>query len=323
MDDNERIVNFPSLLLKQKERVVNALPAHIDINRMMSLAMSAYRANIDLGKCDPDTVLGAIIKCAQLGLEPNSRGQAYLIPYYNKQTGIHECQLVPGWRGLVDLVNNAGKAAVTSGAVFEGDEFDLQLGTSPALKITPRFQHDTPDKITHFWAIGEIFGAERPIIEVWSTGRVEKHRDKYNKVGKRHYSFREWEMYGRKVVVLQVLKYLPQSPELRSAIELSDSGEVGAQHFTTEKVIDGSWQPEYEADDDQATKMPARASERAEKPDQAFTKIGPGQTKTIQAKLDAFDVPVDKFLAAFDIEAIGDLTTRGYRDALAWIEGAS
>lgn len=323
MDEEQQIANFPTLLVKHKEKIGNALPAHIDIKRMMSIAMSAYRQNPELGKCEPDTILAAVIQSAQLGLEPNSRGQSFLVPYFNKRKGVHECQLVPGWRGLTDLLARAGKASVDSGVVYEGDEFDLTLGSDPKLTVRPKFQADHYGAITHFWAIGTIFGSPRPIIEVWSKDRLMRHRDKYNKVGERHYSFREWEMYGRKVVTLQVLKYLPQSTELRMAVELADSGEVGAQHLSTEKVIDGSWQPVYEADDEAPVDMPARASERAEKPAQAGATIGPGQTKTIQAKLGAFDVPLGKFLSAFDVEELGHLPVKQYRDALAWIEGAS
>ena len=53
-----------------------------------------------------------------------------------------------------------------------------------------------------------------PIIELWRVSKIEKHRDKYNKVGRKHYSFRDWEMYARKVPLLQVLKYMPCSIEV-------------------------------------------------------------------------------------------------------------
>ena len=57
--------------------------------------------------------------------------------------------------------------------------------------------------------------------------KIRKHRDKYNKVGGDHYSYRDWEMYARKVPLLQVLKYMPQSIELSNAIAASNAAEAG------------------------------------------------------------------------------------------------
>ena len=67
-----------------------------------------------------------------------------------------------------------------------------------------------------------------PIIELWRVSKIEKHRDKYNKVGRKHYSFRDWEMYARKVPLLQVLKYMPCSIEVSNALAVSHAAEAGA-----------------------------------------------------------------------------------------------
>ena len=66
-----------------------------------------------------------------------------------------------------------------------------------------------------------------PIIELWRVSKIEKHRDKYNKVGRKHYSFRDWEMYARKVPLLQVLKHMPCSIEVSNALAVSHAAEAG------------------------------------------------------------------------------------------------
>ncbi len=66
-----------------------------------------------------------------------------------------------------------------------------------------------------------------PIIELWRVSKIKKHRDKYNKQGQKHYSFRDWEMYARKVPLLQVLKYMPCSIEVANAIALCDATDRG------------------------------------------------------------------------------------------------
>ena len=234
--------NFPAMLKAFLPEINRALPRHLKGDRMARIALTAFRRTPKLAECDPRSVFAAVIQAAQLGLEPDTMGRAYLIPYGS------ECQFVPGWKGLVDLVNRSGAGNCWAYPVFEGDDFDYQLGSEPKISHKPRGESD-PDKITHVYAVGRVKGQEWPIIEVWPIGRVEKHRNRYNKVGKRHYSFDNWEMYARKVVLLQVIKYMPASPELVRTIELNDAAEIGEQHLTISDAIDGTFTSATEAVD--------------------------------------------------------------------------
>ncbi len=228
--------DFPALLEKFKGEIARALPKHLNPDRMARIALTSFRRTPKLAQCDPRSVFAAVIQASQLGLEPDMLGRSYLIPY--KQ----ECQFVPGWKRLVELVNRAGLASVWTGAVHQGDDFEYALGDSPYLKHRPG-PEDAEDKITHVYAIGRVKGSEWPVIEVWPIDRVRKHRDRYNKVGTKHYSFDAWEMYARKVPLLQVLKYMPASAELTTAIAMSHAAERGAQGLTVEDAIEGTWTP--------------------------------------------------------------------------------
>jgi recombination protein RecT len=228
--------DFPALLERFKPEISRALPRHLNADRMCRIALTTFRKNPALGRCDPLSVFAAVIQSAQLGLEPDTLGRSYLIPYGK------ECQFVPGWKGLTDLVNRAGQATVWTGAVFDGDAFEFALGDSPFIRHQPAGESD-PDKLTHVYAVGRVKGAEWPVIEVWPIARVRKHRDRYNKVGNRHYSHQNWEMYARKVVLLQVIKYMPASADLAAAISLNDAAEIGQQNLTVQDAIDGTWVP--------------------------------------------------------------------------------
>jgi recombination protein RecT len=228
--------NFPAMLEQFKGEIARALPKHLNPDRMVRIALTAFRLNPKLAECDPKSVFAAVIQASQLGLEPDTLGRSYLIPYGR------ECQFVPGWKGLVDLVNRSGNATVWTGAVFKGDEFDFALGDRPFITHKPCGEDDE-NLITHVYAVGRIKGAEWPVIEVWPMSRVKRHRDRYNKVGKRHYSFENMEMYARKVVLLQVIKYMPASPELAAAISLNDAAEIGSQGLTVKDAIEGTWVP--------------------------------------------------------------------------------
>ena len=234
----EKPKGFPALLEAYKGEVAKALPEHLrkNIDRYTRVALTCFRQNPKLADCDPRSVFAAVILSGQLGLELGVLGQAYLVPYKGEAT------FVPGWRGYVDLVHRSGRAVAWTGAVFEGDEFDYAMGDAPFVKHKPAGEDD-PAKLTHTYAIGRIRGIDWPIIEVFTAQRIAKHLKRYNKVGERHYAFANYEMYARKIALLQVIKYLPASVELGQLIALDSMAESAkGQNLTVKDAIDGAFE---------------------------------------------------------------------------------
>lgn len=209
--------------------IERALPKHMNADRMMRLALTAFSTTPALRDCTPRSILASIVVSGQLGLEPGVGGQAYLIPYKDKRAGVTTCTLVPGWRGLVGLLNNSGRATAWTGAVFQGDDWEIELGSSPRCRHVPGANYGDHAKMIWVYACGKVNGSEQPVVEAWPISRVIAHRDHYNKVGSSHYSYGNLEMYARKVVLLQVLKYMPQSIELQNASAVADLAAVGRQ----------------------------------------------------------------------------------------------
>lgn len=210
--------------LKQKVPTLKVMT--LSAGRIIHTALVQMSQTPTLLECSAKSIYQSICNAVSMGLEITG-GQGYLVPYKGK------CQFIPGWQGLVDLVSRTGRANVWAQAVFEGDEFEWALGDSPFVRHKPMGEDD-PTKITHVYAIGRVKGSDWPNIEVWTMDRVRKHLKKYNKVGARHYAYDNMEMYGRKVVLLQVLKYMPKSQEVESAIEASHRAESGIDY-----TIDG------------------------------------------------------------------------------------
>jgi recombination protein RecT len=206
---------------KLKPQLDLALPRHLNADRMARLALTAFSISPQLQQCDPKSIAAAIMTAGQLGLEPGVNGAGFLIPY--KTT----CTFVPGWKGLVDLVSRSGRGTVFTGVIFKDQEYTFTDGARRDLIIHNETDLEAAEDITHAYAIGWVKDASMPIIELWSIAKITKHRDKYNKVGGKHYSFRDWEMYCRKVPLLQVLKYMPCSVELSNAIAVSHASEAG------------------------------------------------------------------------------------------------
>lgn len=215
------VVAFSGFMDKFKPQLALALPAHMNADRMARLALTAFSSSIALQNCEPKSIAASIMTAGQLGLEPGVNGAGFLIPYGRT------CTFVPGWKGLVDLVARSGRGTVYTGVIFKDQDYTFIDGAKRDLVIHNETELDDPDDITHAYAIGWVRDASMPIIELWSVAKITKHRDKYNKVGKKHYSYRDWEMYCRKVPLLQVLKYMPASVELSNAVAISNASEAG------------------------------------------------------------------------------------------------
>lgn len=121
--------------------------------------------------------------CSVLGIEPNTpMGHAYLVPFKNsKRGGQYDCQLIIGYRGLAELMYRSGiVSSVRSIPVFEGDEFDYELGLHPDIKHRPGKDADrgaNPDKLTHVYPLIHLREpGMQPIWDVLNRAQVEQRR---------------------------------------------------------------------------------------------------------------------------------------------------
>lgn len=119
----------------------NAMPrGGVSGEKMARVALTEVRKVPKLALCEPDTLYGAIIQCAQLGLEPGSTlGFAYLIPYEMTRDGgkVFECQLQIGYKGFVQMIHRGGGASVQCEVVYSRDEFEFEYGLNERLRHVP------------------------------------------------------------------------------------------------------------------------------------------------------------------------------------------
>jgi recombination protein RecT len=202
--------------------------------RFGQLAMMEIRRNPKLFECDPMSILGCLMTSASLGLQLGVGGQAYLIPFKG------ECTFVPGWKGLMSLMHRTKSADVWTEVVREGDVFKAYYGTTPEIEHEKKGSRMA--KITHFYACGHVRGAKHPVFDVWTMDEILDHRSRFNKSGDKHYSYKSpegMEAYGRKIPLLQVLKYMPVSFEMEQATDLDMAAETGTQRIRPNDVIEG------------------------------------------------------------------------------------
>lgn len=175
-----RIGTMLELLKKQKPEIAKLLPAEMDIDRFMRIALSVLRTTPKLDQCTPSSFLGALMTCAQLALEPGPTGEAYIIPRgknigtYEQPNWIQEAHFELGYQGMIALFWRHPLAAnIDTQAVHENDEFDFQYGTDGYLRHKPA-RKDRGDVIC-WYAVARLTNGGF-LFRVMYRDEVEAHR---------------------------------------------------------------------------------------------------------------------------------------------------
>ncbi|MEK9722354.1 MAG: recombinase RecT [Rhodospirillaceae bacterium] len=219
------------LLAERRGAISQAIPRTMNPERLLRVAQTAVTTTPGLLDCTVPSLLGALMTCAQLGLEPNSPlGHAYLLPYKNKRKGVTEAQFVAGYRGLIDLAYRSGKlASIVAHAAHEGDLFEYAFGSEDYIRHVPC---DRPGDTTHFYAVAKTTTGGH-VLDVLRVAEVEAIMAGSQSRGKWGPWKDQFDEMGRKTAVRRLSKYLPQTPETAQAVALDEQAERGvSQGFT-------------------------------------------------------------------------------------------
>lgn len=194
------------------KQFATALPKHINSERFVRIAITTIRQNPKLAKCSQESLLGALMVSAQLGLEPGTLGQCYLIPFENKKAGTVECQFQIGYKGLIELLRRSGQLSdIYSYTVYENDDFNIEYGLSRTLTHKPNF--DERGEIKGFYAVAILKDGAKA-FEYMTKDEVVKHEEKYRKGSYKNDVWnKNFEEMAQKTVVKKLLKWLPVSVE--------------------------------------------------------------------------------------------------------------
>lgn len=210
-----------------KKQMALALPKHLTAERLARIATTEIRRVPALASCSPESFLGAIMQCAQLGIEPsNGLGHAYLIPFGNgkDRQGRPNVQLIVGYRGMIDLARRSGQIiSISARAVYENDEFSYEYGLHEDLKHKPSDGIDA-GALTHVYAVARLHGGGVQ-FEVMSRKQIELARA--HSKAKNGPWFDHYEEMAKKTVIRRLFKYLPVSIEIQRAVSLDERAEAG------------------------------------------------------------------------------------------------
>lgn len=192
----------------------------VDEDTFVAQIANACRATPKLWTCKPETVLGAALRCAQLGLAPNDgRNLAWIIPYGTEAT----FQL--GYGGVLELARRAVPGIRFDGRpVYPNDEFDVDYGKPEPLTHKPAVALGKDRGGDAFaWYVRAIFPDGSVQIHILDREAVEYHRA-FSKSKNAGMWKDNYDAAALKSVVTDMRRWLPSSPQM--AMGLASDGEA-------------------------------------------------------------------------------------------------
>ncbi|MFA5217158.1 recombinase RecT [Sulfuricurvum sp.] len=289
------IASIETIVKKSLKTLGEAMPSHMNPERLVRIALTTLRLNPKLYKCTPQSFMGALFQSAQLGLEPNIEGQAYIIPFNNSRkdpaTGrwnkVLEAQFQIGYKGYIDLFyRHSSAVSLDAQEVRENDQFDFKHGTNAFLRHK-RLLKNRGDVIAYF-AIA-VLKHEAEIFHVMSVDECMDHGKKHSKCwvtkewdeGKKSYvevkapyflKDTPWATdpgsMCKKTVLIQLMKLLPKSIELQKAVAMDNTIKTDVMADMSVAKDNTNWEAEDAVFDEDA-----KTQERA--PKETNENVGP------------------------------------------------
>lgn len=187
----------------------------------------AISKNNDLANCTLLSFLHSVKVAARLGLDPSGvMGEAYMVPFKD------QCQLIPGYRGLVKLARNSGDVkSIWAEVVYSCDKFDYRLGLHPDIDHEPGDRANAKDSdITHVYAVAKMTDGD-PQFVVLTRQEIEKIRAS-SRAGRFGPWVDWWAEMAKKSAVKRLIKMLPieTGSVFAKAVEIDNRIESGDRY---------------------------------------------------------------------------------------------
>lgn len=225
--------SFGELLKTKQAALKNFLGNDENALRFMSSVMQCVQSNPKLLECTQQSLLGAFMECAAVGLYPTTySGDCFVIPYAGK------AQFQIGYRGMKTLAYRSGVLRCGTDVVFENDKFSEVRGTIQQLKHVPA--HDDAGEPIGAYAWAEV--SRGSLVYTYLTKEEIMKIKKMSKAASS--SMSPWNSNDpllwmwQKTAFKQLAKMMPTSDKLERAVYLDNVSERGGYIQSEAEVVD-------------------------------------------------------------------------------------
>lgn len=255
------VETFKTTLEKYNSSIVKLLNEKYGItpDEFFITCVNAVKKTPKLLNCSPQSLFGAILICAEVGLKPNTPDQhCFILPYGET------AKFQIGYKGLIEIMyRNERVKSVFAEAVYENDEFDYHYGLNPDLRHKPA--ETKRGKLTHTYCIVELKDAS-PVFTVVGKEQldeIESFSPSSNAKDSPYNSGKDIHNYMQiKASVKKISKLLPKqnSIDLSKAVSYDSKFEGGdhviapvpnEKNISLPKVVEGGKKSLNSAFDDQ------------------------------------------------------------------------
>jgi recombination protein RecT len=243
----ERFENFlPTLMPNIAKAWLKSVP--LDQGRFAQITINLVQRNPKILQCEPLTLIGALMQCAEFSLYPDAlRGHAWIIPRWDKNIGQFRANFQIGYKGHITLLRRTGlvkSKAVDAADVYERDEFYLERGLAPKLKHVPILIPAERGNIIGTYAIVNYLEAD-PDFDYVPIETLNEIRDVYSKTKDPSTPWYQSEISAswmrKKTGLIQVLKLSPALDDdtVSHAVALDEKLDAGKQQ-ELDRLLDDS-----------------------------------------------------------------------------------
>lgn len=290
------------LLGANMKAIQSCLPKHMTPERMCRVAFSTVTRTPSLLECAPQSLVAAIVEASSMGLEIDSRGLAYLVPFWNKNLKRKEAKLMTGYKGFMQLAYNSGRVtSIYAEVVCEKDTFEFAMGLDAKLVHIPNLEDRGPMRAAY--AVARVKDADAAFV-VMGKSEIMKIKAASQGADKADSPWDKWEEeMWKKSAIRRLCKYLPLSPEMQRAVALDELADAGKVQDLGVGLIDLEPQGHAQASNGQSPTIDMAALDRFNKlagelPDEDIERLA--DFIDVTAKANGTDAQAVKAAAAGD-----------------------
>lgn len=226
-----------------------AMPRGVEAVQLVRDVMTCVKQTPKLAQCDPMSVLGSAMTCAQLGLRPGvgALGHAWILPFYDNKTRGQKAQLIIGYKGYVELGHRSEQiASLHSRIVHANDLFDIEYGAAEDKWVHKPCLDGPRGDAKLFYAVGRLANGGYSLTDPMTVADMEAHRDRFAMAKTREGTIigpwrDHFDSMGKKTMLLRLMALMPKSTEIQRAIDNDGSVRVDLSHgaIDTPNHIDG------------------------------------------------------------------------------------